>query len=115
MNDDIGPKIHRMGIHLARNLKKLLHENNLTASALSREAGVPTTTLSNWLAGQSPKNIHQVYQVSQYFGLTIEELIFDAKPQIIRASDPLKDLTSEIHAGIYEVILRKPKKDIRGL
>jgi len=110
MKVGVGPNNQEMDIHLARNLKRLLQENQMTASALSREAGVPTTTLSNWIAGQSPKNIKQVYKVCQYFGLTMEELIFDAKPQSKKDPNLLRDLNSEIHAGIYEVVLRKPSK-----
>ncbi len=109
MKSDLGPNNKGMEIHLARNLKRLLQENQMTASALAREAGIPTTTLSNWIAGQSPKNIQQVYQVSKYFGLTIEQLIFDANTKQPKADNPLQHLNSDIHAGIYEVILRKPK------
>ena len=110
MNPGVIPKIQKMDIHLARNLKKLLQDNKMTASALSRESGVPVTTLSNWIAGQSPKNIQQVYQVCQYFGLSIEELIFNVKPIFKGTAEPLQDLNSEIHAGVYEVVLRKPSK-----
>lgn len=108
MDNIQGPNIKDMQTKLVLNLKKLLQDSRITASKLSRETGVPTTTISNWLAGQSPKNIKQIYQVSRFFNVSIEELVFGVKPEI-GGQNVLAKLDSEIKAGNFEVILRRIK------
>jgi transcriptional regulator with XRE-family HTH domain len=97
-----------MLVCLSKNLKKLLLERNLTASELSRLAEVPTSTISNWLSGQPPRNITQVYQVACFFNVSIESLVFGIEANPTKKS-PLEHYDSEIKAGFFEVVLRRSK------
>jgi transcriptional regulator with XRE-family HTH domain len=58
------------------NLKLHLAEKRITASELSRVAKVPKATISDWLAGRSPKNLNQIKAVAQVFDTSIDELVF---------------------------------------
>jgi transcriptional regulator with XRE-family HTH domain len=97
-----------MVICLSKNLKKLLSDKGLTASELSRSASVPTSTIANWLAGQPPRNIEQVYKVARFFSISIEFLVFGIETSV-RQPSALEKYDSEIKAGLFEVVLRRSK------
>lgn len=96
---------------LARNLKRILEERNMSIAELAKKTGVPKTNIGSWLSGSSPK-IEQLYKVTQYLGVSVESLAFGKSTE-----DSIKDLTDqiEIHSGLYEIsikrITNKSKKD----
>lgn len=92
---------------LNKNLNELLKIKGVSLTRLAKSTGVPITTISNWLSGQSPKNIEQLKKVADHFNVSIEELAFGKSPPT-REKNVLEDFTeNEIYAGKYEVVLRR--------
>lgn len=88
-------------------LKQLIDSKGISVSRLAKATGVPNTTIANWLAGQAPKNIEQVKKVADYFGISIDELVFGNK-SIEKFKSILREFTEdEIYAGQYEVVLKR--------
>lgn len=97
-------------MELALNLKKILSVRHLSLTKLSKQTGVPVTTISNWLNGQPPRNISQVKAIATFLSLTVDELVFGAN-EATRVRTFLDEFSEkEHHAGVYEVILRKISK-----
>ena len=94
---------------LATQLKKLLQQNGVTVTNLSKSTGIATQTLHNWLAGSKPRDFDQTKKIADYFKVSLDFLVYGTEPEF-RQSSPLKDFDSEINAGIYEVVLRRVKK-----
>lgn len=93
---------------LDKKLKSLLKSNNLSIAELAKRAGVPKTNIQQWLQGATP-NVYQVEKVATYFGLTVDELIFNRKPK-----SSVEELFAEalIHTGHYKISITKlTKKD----
>lgn len=88
---------------LAKNLKRILEERNMSIAELAKKTGVPKTNIGSWLSGSSPK-IEQLFKVAQYFGVSIEALAFDRKKE-----DTLNELIDklEVHTGLYEISIKK--------
>lgn len=88
---------------LAKNLKRILEERNMSIAELAKRTGVPKTNIGSWLSGSSPK-IEQLFKVSQFLGMSIEALAFDKKNE-----DTLNELINklEIHSGLYEISIKK--------
>lgn len=91
---------------LAKNLKRLLEEKEITVGALAKATGVPKSTLATWLSGRTPDLI-QLDKVAQYLGTNIEALAF-GRTQEDLFSNFLK--TTEIHTGLYEISIKKVVK-----
>jgi transcriptional regulator with XRE-family HTH domain len=93
---------------LDKKLKALLKSNNLSIAELAKRVNIPKTNIQQWLQGATP-NVYQVEKVATYFGLTVDELIFDRKPK-----SSVEDLFAEalIHTGHYKISITKlTKKD----
>jgi hypothetical protein len=94
-------------MQLGKILKKKLQDNDVMVTELSRATKVPLQTLHNWLAGQKPRDIDQVKRVADHFGVSINNLCFG---EIEKANRELTDFRDEILAGVFEVVIRKPKR-----
>ena len=70
-------------------------------------AGVPQTTLADWLAGGNPRDLRKVKLVADALSLTVDQLCF-GDGHI--SKEPIEQHLEEIKAGVFEVILRRPKK-----
>lgn len=91
---------------LQTQLKTLLKQNDLTVAQLSRACGISAKTLFNWLQGQPPRAIPQVKTVADYFKVSLDFMCYGISPA---AKD--MPILGEIHAGKYEVVLRKIKEE----
>lgn len=85
--------------------------HDLTLAKLSKATGVPKQTIHNWLTGTEPKNLGHLKKVSSYFDLTIEELCYGEGPKQ-KGVESLSKYQDEIYAGIFEVVLRRVKREI---
>ena len=63
-------------LRLSYVLRDLLKRNDMTASHLSRQARVPKSVLSDWLAGTNPRNLPQLMRVAKCLGVSLEMLCF---------------------------------------
>lgn len=91
---------------LANNLKKILEEKEISVSELAKKTGVPKSTILTWLAGRTPDLI-QLDKVTQFLGVSIDEIAFDRKRE-----DILSQLFEkvEVHSGLYEISIKKVNK-----
>ena len=93
---------------LATQLKSLIKSKSITVAGLSKQTGIPAKTLYSWLQNQSPRNLNQLKSVADYFGVTLEFLLFNEQPK--KEINSFEHYSEEINAGQFEVILRKIKK-----
>lgn len=88
------------------NLKRLVKKEGITMAQLSRATKIAPQTLNNWVAGQEPRSLEKLKRVSDYFGITLDELCFDQKRKL---PQEIQDYDEEINAGVFEVVLRRVK------
>lgn len=97
---------------LKEQLRNALRASGISVSELSRRSGVPKQSLSDWLAGTSPKNIKQVKCVANCLGLSLDALCFG------KGASPIPEPVLNVNAlfgddwvsGVFEVRIRKIKK-----
>ncbi len=94
-----------MDFILAKNLKRILREKDMTTAQLSRATKIPPQTINNWLAGSEPRSIKQLKVVAEYLKISLDELSYGEKTNT--SKHKLKEYEEEIFAGVFEVILRK--------
>lgn len=93
-------------VNLKTNLKRLLSEVDINATKLCKATGVPKSTISDWLMGNSPKNIKQIKAVADFFKVTIDELVFSES--IKKDSRMPESLGAEfMNFGTFDVYLKK--------
>ncbi|GEM_PF-2413292 len=88
-------------MQLAKRLRQLIGQHQLTIPELSRLTGVPVNTLHNWLSGQAPRKLEQVKEVAEFFNVTLDDLIFGQELRIEATKLPELLMT-----GQYEIIIR---------
>lgn len=69
-------------VKLKQILEKLLKDRSISARELSRETGIPQSTINNFLSGRGPHKPEQVLLIARYFGTSMEYLLFgeDSRP-----------------------------------
>jgi len=77
---DIGP----MTIAVAEELNALLGRRKMSAARLSREAGIPRTTLHKTLNALRAIDIDDVYKICSFLGEDASELIGRAESLVLR-------------------------------
>lgn len=101
------PISKEMKIKIKEQLKHILQVRNIKVAMLARETKVPAQTIHNWLQNKPPKNIDQLKKVSDYLGVTLDWLLYGVETEL---KNPLEAHQEEIVAGVWEVVLRRPKK-----
>lgn len=64
-----------MEIIVAKRIKELMKEEQLTQSALAEKIGVKQNTISAWLLGKKEPSIHSLWLVADYFNVDIDYLV----------------------------------------
>ena len=95
-------------LKLKETLDKLMKSNALNVPRLAKLTGISKQTLSNWMAGQQPKNIGQVKTIADHFGVSLDYLFFGEDLRSKRSL--IEEAGEEINAGVFEVVLRRVKK-----
>lgn len=93
---------------LAKQIKLLLKEKDLTVAQLSRSCKVSQKTLHEWISGRSPRNLNHVKSVADYLGVTLDFLIFGLENK--KDPNTIETLNEYVSIGKYEVVLRKLKE-----
>ena len=57
-------------------LKKLIQDKKVSAREVSRSCGIPQSTITNFLSGRGPHRPEQVLKLANYFGCSMEFLLF---------------------------------------
>lgn len=103
-----------MTIKIKTILKKLLHEQDITAAQLARATKIPPQTINNWLSGQEPRSLNQIKTVADYFEISVDHLVYglDIKESCLKENSnrTIVQFEEEINAGVFEVVLRRVKK-----
>lgn len=64
-----------MEIIVAKRIKELMKEEQLTQSALAEKIGVKQNTISAWLLGKKEPSIRSLWLVADYFNVDIDYLV----------------------------------------
>ena len=69
-------------IKLPQVLRKLISDKGVPARQVARDVGIPQSTLNNYLSGRGPTKPEQIHALAQYFGCSMEFLLFgeDTRP-----------------------------------
>lgn len=95
-------------MELKKTLRSLLNERNVKVAEVARATKVPVQSIHNWLSGMSPRNLDHVMKVAEFFNVTMDYLLTGVQKEV------LKEFEDEINAGLFEVVLRRPKKNNKG-
>lgn len=94
-------------------LKRLLEHRGISSAELSRRAGVPKQSISDWLSGVEPRKLSHVRRVAQVLGITLDELCFGG-PTLEKAATSSKPSSGSneslrvlLDEEVYEVRIRK--------
>lgn len=60
-----------------KKIMKLLISHNITAYRLSKDTGIPQSTLSAWKTGKTKPKVDKLLILSKYFGVPIEYFLTD--------------------------------------
>lgn len=86
-------------------LKKLMNEQNETLASISKAAGVPKSTISEWLGNRSPNPV-QAVKVANYLGVSLHYLLFGQDDSM----EPLqKILKEDLFKGTFEISIKRVK------
>jgi transcriptional regulator with XRE-family HTH domain len=96
------------------NLQSLLSERQWTAARLSRESGVPKSTIADWMTSQKAVNLEQLRKVADVLKVPVWRLAYD-----LDSSDPYEtkftdEVLTELFSGRLQVTIhrvdRKPRQ-----
>lgn len=94
-------------LKLAENIQRLCEDNNWSLAKLSKEAGVPKTTLHAWTTGRDTINLKQLKKVALKLKISVHELLYgELDPFEPKSETILKELFS----GDIRVTLHKIEK-----
>jgi transcriptional regulator with XRE-family HTH domain len=89
----------------SKNLKEYLITEGISMNELSRKMEVPVSTVHGWLNGVEPKSIHDLKKVSNFLGVSLDDLCF---------GDARIHLETDLHISIgkhsYKILLSKVEK-----
>lgn len=99
-------------LRLRQALKRLMQEEEISASELSRKTKIPTSTLSNLLAGGKPQKLEHILVLAEYFGTSMEMLLYgsDRRPPSLD-----EVLTEGIFSGWLKVEIKRAIPDKRKI
>ena len=70
-----------MKVKLSQVIQREMKSRGISVTSLARETSIPRTTIFDWTSGKLPsaKNIHHLGTLSDYFSISLNELLFDIK------------------------------------
>lgn len=103
-------KVFMKELQLSKVLKREIGRR--TQAEVADESGVPRSLLNDWVTSRrnpGGKNLFQLLQLAKYFGITLEELLFDTKPQdkTVLAQTRFTDGGSEYKICIEKIRAKK--------
>jgi transcriptional regulator with XRE-family HTH domain len=73
---------------IAKNIKKLREERNLMQKEIANTVGVHPSNYSKMEKGEREFSIEVIDKLAKFFGLTIDELVYDNKlPEAVKLED----------------------------
>ena len=92
-------------------LAQLLKDRGLSAREVSRKTGIPQSTFNNYLSGRGPQNPEQILVLAQYFGVSMEFLLFG--DDTLRAPTLDEVLTEGVFEGWLKVRIDRAIPNMR--
>ncbi|MBC8789269.1 helix-turn-helix domain-containing protein [Staphylococcus epidermidis] len=86
---------------MAKNISRLMKENNIDRKKLSNDLKVKYTTLSDWINAKTYPRIDKIELLADYFNVTKADLVEDKEKQVLETL-PVKKIpvVSKISAGL---------------
>lgn len=86
---------------MAKNISRLMKENNIDRKKLSNDLKVKYTTLSDWINAKTYPRIDKIELLADYFNVTKADLVEDKEKQVLETL-PVKKIpvVSQISAGL---------------
>lgn len=95
-----------MSIAIGKTFKRIIDEKRLSLKLISKDTGVPNSTLAEWLNNRTPKNPEQVRKVAKYLGVSMHFFLFGEED----SEEPLhKILKEDFFSGTFEVNIKRIK------
>ena len=91
-------------MNLKNQLKLYLKEEEVTAAKLAKRAGIPRSTLADWLSGSTPRDVHKLKKLATALETDVDWLVWGNG--IRRVDSPVEE---GMKLGQYEIILRPIK------
>ena len=89
-------------MHISKRLKELRIENNFSQEKLAEILNVSRQTISKWESCQSYPDFQRLVFLSDYFGLTLDELVRDIDVQEVREKNLNNEKLSSIYSDMNE-------------
>lgn len=93
-------------MELKSQLVRLIRKRGMTITTLSKNTKIPAQTIHNWIAGSKPRDFDQVKKVADYFGVSLDFLVYGIERPVMISTE-IEKHRDEINAGVFEVVLRK--------
>lgn len=90
-------------------LKRLLREHHKSLKEVSKDTGIPYSTLHTWQENRQPKDIIKAQRLAEYFNIKLHQLLFDHEDPREKATDILQQSGLDFFTGIFEIQVRKLK------
>ncbi len=89
-------------------LRELLRSRGMTAADLSRVTGIPKQSISDWLAGVTPRDLKRLKKVAEFFGVTVDHIVFGNNSDFGRRTVTISsEDDGDWVSGVYEVRFRR--------
>ena len=95
---------------LAKNLRKLLADKGINQRTAAKMAGVSVSTINDWTAGATPKNLSNVAVLAKQLGVSFEFLCLGTTPSKAAEDISTDELFEEVGGsieGIYRIVATK--------
>ena len=92
-------------LKIGKVLKQIMDDERHTLTSISKAAGVPKSTISEWLNNRSP-NPTQAVKVANHLGVSLHYLLFGKDD----AQEPIqKILKEDFFSGTFEITVKRIK------
>lgn len=101
-------------IKLKSVLAQLLKDRSVSAREVARKCAIPQSTFNNYISGRGPQNPEQILALAQYFGCSMEYLLFG---EDIRPPTMDEVLTEGVFEGWLKVKIERAipnKRKVKG-
>ncbi|MEK2687432.1 helix-turn-helix domain-containing protein [Bdellovibrio sp. GT3] len=98
----------RKEVPFGKILSGIMKERKLTFKMVAQMAGVSVSVVSDWTAGNSPRDLHAVFRLSQSLGVDFSRLLL-GEVQVNREVSSIAELfeETEMFEGLVRVSIKK--------
>ncbi len=93
----------------AINLSRLLKEKKISARSAAKIAGVPPSTLAQWLEGVMPLDLEAVHRLAVYFNVDFQFLLIGKmpEPKAPRPEDFFDVASESSLTGMFQIEIKR--------